>query len=204
MKLIIGLGNPEEKYKNTRHNVGFMALDNFLEAWNLKRGTNNKFKLDKKSNSEIAELAPSPSPPRLAESKRVPPGEREKKAQEKIILAKPQTFMNNSGSAVKSLVSRFKIQDSSLLIIHDEIDLPFGEVRVSHGASSAGHKGVQSVINALDTKEFTRIRIGVNNPETRRDEKTEEYILKKFSKEEIKKLEEVLPQAVTKMKEKIS
>ena len=114
MKLIVGLGNPGEKYKSTRHNVGFTSLDYFVE--NHESGIlNYEFKKNKKLHSQIAEL--------------ILKGE-------KIILAKPQTFMNNSGTAVQSLLKSYKLPATSLIVIHDEIDLPLGEIRVSKNASS--------------------------------------------------------------------
>ena len=180
MKLIIGLGNPGEKYRNTRHNVGFMALNEFLEANNKKQVANNKFKLHKKSNSEIAELIVS---------------------HEKIILVKPQTFMNNSGTVVKALTTTYKLQPTNLLIIHDEIDLLFGEIRASQNASSAGHKGVQSVIDSLGTQDFTRIRVGVESREDKTRPATEAFILQKFSQTEAKKLPNIMTEINKKIEE---
>lgn len=115
-------------------------------------------------------------------------------AQDKeIILLKPQTYMNNSGKAVRSVKDKHKIKSENIIVIHDDIDLPFGEVRISKNVSSAGHKGVLSIINELGTQDFTRIRIGIN-PGRKVD--TEKYVLEKFSKEENKQLNNIIKKAV--------
>jgi len=165
MFLIIGLGNPGEKYEKTRHNVGFMILDTFAKDNNFPA-----FRFDKKSNSLTSDSIMK---------------------NEKIILAKPQTFMNNSGQSVKTLYSKFKILNSNLIIVHDDIDLLLGKIKISVGSSSAGHKGIDSIINSLGTKDFTRIRIGIQ-PERGKPNDVENFVLKKFTKEESKILEEVM------------
>ena len=144
MFLIVGLGNPGEKYENTRHNIGFRIIDE-LESLGL----------------------------------------------EKVILAKPKTFMNESGKTVKLLVTRYKLPVTNLFVIHDDIDLPLGKIRISKGSGSAGHKGVQSIIDALGTKNFTRIRIGIC-PEAGKPESVEKFVLQKFTKSEQKILEQVI------------
>jgi len=122
-------------------------------------------------------------------------------AQDKeIILLKPQTYMNNSGKEVKGLAIKYKIQNTDIIVIHDDVDLPFGEVRVSKNVSSAGHKGVLSIINELGTQDFTRIRIGIN-PGRKVD--TEKYVLEKFTKEENKQLNEIIKQAVETIKREL-
>lgn len=155
-KLIIGLGNPGEKYKKTRHNIGFILLDLLAEEMNAKFEFNSNF------NAEIAEF---------------------KSGTEKIILCKPQTFMNNSGQAVSKLINYYKINPQDFLVIHDEIDLPFGRIKTASDSSSAGHKGVQSIIDYLQTQEFKRIRFGINQEKNKLS--TELFVLKNFSKDEL-------------------
>jgi len=190
MILIIGLGNPGKKFERTRHNIGFRVLDEFLNKNNF-----SDFKLAKKFFVEISEG--------IFDNK-------------KIILAKPQAFMNNSGKAVKLLNSKFKILNSKLFVIHDDIDLPLGKIRISAGRSSAGHKGVESIIRELKTRDFVRFRIGINQFAQNQKSKTElpfievkvkkrvepssplknqkldEFVLEKFNKEEEKILKEVI------------
>ena len=152
MKLIVGLGNPGRKYKKTRHNVGFITIDE------LKKHVSKK----------------------------------------DAILLKPQTYMNNSGKEVKAVTAKYKIPATDIIIIHDDIDLPFGTIRVSQDISSAGHKGVQSVINETGTQDFTRIRIGIN-PD--REVDTERFVLDKFTKHENKQLKQIIKEAVSKVKQ---
>lgn len=136
MLFIVGLGNPGEKYKNTRHNIGFRVIDEFREKNNF-----SEFRISQKFNAEISK------------------GEI---AGQSVILAKPQTFMNNSGKAVKSLLR-------NLFVIHDDIDLPLGKIKIVKNRGSAGHKGVESIIKELGTKNFIRFRIGISpeKPSTR-------------------------------------
>jgi PTH1 family peptidyl-tRNA hydrolase len=119
---------------------------------------------------------------------------------DKLILFKPQTFMNQSGKAVKSLMAYYKLPIANLWIIHDDIDLPLGAIRVSQNVGSAGHKGVESIIKALGTKEFLRFRIGIGR-EQKKD--AEKFVLKKFTKEEEKILERVIKEAIEIIKTKI-
>ena len=168
MFLIVGLGNPGEKYEKTWHNAGFLAIDAFS-------GKNSfpEFKLSKKFKAELSE------------------GFLDK---DKIILAKPQAFMNNSGQSVKLLIRNWKIKPDNLLVIHDDIDLPLGKIRVVKGRGSAGHKGVESIIKELKNKDFVRIRIGIM-PETGKPKNPERFVLQKLNKEE-KLLKEVFLKSV--------
>lgn len=169
MKLIVGLGNPGQPYQKTRHNLGFMVLDEFL-----KRNNFPDFKLSKKFKSKITEGILN---------------------QKKIILAEPQTFMNNSGQAVLALSHFYKIKPKDILIIQDEIDLSLGKIRLSENRSSAGHKGIQSIIEALGTKDFSRIRIGINNQKP--DQlPTEKYVLQNFTADEKKIIAQAIEEAV--------
>lgn len=165
MKLIVGLGNPGEEYENTRHNIGFAAIEGFRFQ---VLGVSN-WKFDKKLKAEIAK------------------GEIDG---EKIILAKPQTFMNNSGQAVKLFTTHYKLPTNNLWIIHDDLDLPLGAFKISFAAGSAGHNGVQSIIDALKTKEFWRLRVGIG-PKIGAGEK---FVLKPFKKTEQSLLNKTLEQ----------
>lgn len=132
--LIVGLGNPGEKYESTPHNAGFLVIDQLLETWNMKPETDTKLK------SEVA---------------------KGKVGKKQIILAEPQTFMNNSGTAVRALVSSFKLQVSCVWVIHDDVDLELGKIKIVKNRGSAGHKGVEDIIKKLKTKDFVRFRIGI-------------------------------------------
>ncbi len=155
MILIVGLGNPGKKYKNTRHNIGFRIID----------ALNKKI-----SNQEV-------------------------------VLFKPSTFMNNSGQAVKKKVNN--LSPENLIVVHDDIDLPLGTVRVSKNKSSAGHKGVQSIIEQLGTQQFTRIRIGIQPPNGK-PQNTDKFVLKKFDKQEEKIIGPTIEQAVEIIKNQIN
>lgn len=162
MKIIAGLGNPGKQYEHTRHNAGLMAVD-YLAA-ELKLPI---FNLENKFKAEVAATA---------------------LGREKVIFVKPQIFMNDSGLAIAPLTRFYKVKPEDLLIIHDDKDIPLGEMRCQTGRGSAGHNGVQSVIDHLGSKNFTRIRIGVASDKM---EKTDaaDFVLSKFGKQEIKIIE---------------
>ncbi len=174
MILIVGLGNPGRRYKDTRHNLGFQIIDTFRKENNFP-----KFKLSKKLEAEISED--------LLDKK-------------KIILAKPQTFMNSSGQAVKKLISTVskscdrRILTQNLWVIHDDIDLPLGTIKIAKGRGSAGHKGAQSIIDCLGTKDFVRFRIGI--APSFRPQNLEKFVLQEFTKTENKVIKESIKKAV--------
>jgi len=170
MKLIVGLGNPGKKYEETWHNLGFLAIDQ------LEKKFEGEFLKCKNSKKHQAQICENNSP------------------EEKIILGKPQTFMNNSGRAVKSLAKFYKIDPQDIWIIHDDIDLPLGKIRISQNSSAAGHNGVKSIIDELGTKEFVRIRIGIK-PDTELNLPTEKYVLQKINKESKIIVEEAIQKA---------
>ncbi len=159
MKLIIGLGNPGKEYTNTRHNIGFMVLDNYLGNVNYQ----------KKFNAEYYE---------------------ENINGEKVIFIKPQTYMNLSGNAVKEFVSFYKVEFEDILVIQDDLDLPLGKYRVKINSSSGGHNGIKSIINVLHSDAFARLKIGVSN---NKEIDTKDYVLGRFSKEDLSVLEEMHP-----------
>lgn len=138
MKLIVGLGNPGKKYERSRHNIGFMVADELLRE--LTPAKKTKWKMDKKSNSSFSIINSS------------------------LILAKPQTMVNASGVAVKKLVERFQVEPSKVWVVHDEIDLPLGKIKIVEGRGSGGHRGIQSIIRELGTDDFVRFRLGVGHP----------------------------------------
>lgn len=175
--LIAGIGNPGKKYEKTRHNAGFMFADHFFEKY---RGKFELFdwKLEKKLKSEIS----------VGKNK-----------DKKIILLKPQTFMNLSGEAVAAAKKYFKVKLEDIVVAHDEIDLPIGKYKISVKSSSAGHNGAQNIIDLLGTKEFARLRIGVDNRGEKKIE-TEKYVLGKFTAAEMKIIAKILPETLEDIK----
>jgi PTH1 family peptidyl-tRNA hydrolase len=168
MKLIVGLGNPGKEYDKTRHNLGFAVLDSLAAKHEAT------FSLNKKFNSETCEL--------FIEG-------------EKIILAKPQTFMNKSGESVREIIGYFNISNDRVWVIYDDIDLDIGSVRIRKNGSSGGHKGVQSVIDNVGTENFVRFRLGIKS-EHCDFLSTEEVVLKRFCEEEEKPMQEAIDKAV--------
>jgi peptidyl-tRNA hydrolase, PTH1 family len=164
--LLVGFGNPGREYQNTRHNIGFLVIDRIC----LKLGVSMS-KLQ--SNALIATF---------------------KDSQNRIILAKPQTFMNLSGQAVGSLLRFYKIPVEQLLVIHDDLDLPFGSLRIRPSGGSAGQKGLGSTIERLGSSDFARVRVGIGRPPGSMD--ASDYVLKPFHKSETQLLDKVLDTAV--------
>lgn len=171
MKLIVGLGNPEKKYNNTRHNIGFDVVLKFWETRRKKEGDFSPWKFEKKFQADISKSAPGKN---------------------KTILALPQTFMNNSGLAVKELSFFYKIKPENILVIHDDIDINLGEFKIQKNRGSAGHNGVKSIINELGSKNFNRIRIGIRNKEVQGKMPTEKFVLEKFTLSESATLEKII------------
>lgn len=173
MKIIVGLGNIGKDYAHTRHNTGFMALDVLARGFGFA-----DFSLEDKFEAEIAEGMIGG---------------------EKVLLVKPQTFMNASGRAVSKVLGFYKLGTQDLLVLHDDLDIPLGQYRISFGSRSAGHKGVQSIIDSAGTQDFKRLRIGIQIPE--RKTPTEKFVLANFTKEEtemIKKVIAVFPEIIEK------
>lgn len=167
MILIVGLGNPGEQFKNTRHNIG----REITEAFRAKMDCAD-FRFEKKWKVEISE------------------GKIDKK---KVIIIKPNTFMNKSGQGVTPVVRFFKIKPKDVFIIHDDADIALGKAKLSFGKSSAGHKGVESVLRALQTKDCWRLRIGIGG---KRDLPAEKLVLKKFTPEEAKLIRKIIKKTV--------
>ena len=159
--LIAGLGNPGDKYKNNRHNIGFQIIDTYLTYF-----SQNKF-IDK-FDSEYTSI---------------------NFKENKLHIIKPKTFMNESGKAINKCISFFKIPLENLIVIYDEMDLSPGDVRIKFSGGSAGHNGIKSIINCLGSEKFTRIRIGIGKPINR--EKINSYVLSNFSNNELNLFNEV-------------
>jgi len=163
--LIIGLGNPGREYKDTRHNIGFMLIDNIAVRLNA-RG----MKLQSKAIVISA----------LHEER-------------KIVLAKPQTYMNLSGQSVQGLLHFYKIPFENLLVAHDDLDLPLGTIRIRPSGGPGGQRGMASTIEKLGTKDFPRLRLGIGRPPGRMEAK--DYVLQNFSKDDFALLPDVLNRA---------
>ena len=159
MKLVVGLGNPGAQYAKTRHNIGFMIVDE------VARSQSASWKLDKKMQAELAETTVDG---------------------EKIIFAKPQTFMNHSGESVQKIMQFYKISPSDVWVVFDDIDVPFGKLKLRQEGSAGGHQGVVSTISHIGTN-FVRIRVGISLND-RAVEPSEVYVLKPFKPEEQKEL----------------
>lgn len=186
MKLIVGLGNPGEKYIRTRHNVGFTIVDLLFKDYSTPK---EGFKEEKKFKADIAEIVWQPK----------------KGVAEKVMLLKPQTFMNGSGLSV-SLVSKFyKILPSDIWVVHDEVDLPLGGMKLRLGGSSAGHKGVESIIESLKTDKFWRFRIGIGSQKGKLPGKKvkpiDDFVLGKFIEGEMGKIRESTKKGVKALEE---
>lgn len=156
MYAIVGLGNPDSRYALTPHNVGFMVCDLLSFSFNFSFDFSNKF------IGEIGNFNYD---------------------SHKILVLKPHTYMNLSGKSVGMLVNFYKIEIDNIIVIHDDIDLDMGVIRIKKGSSSGGHKGVQSVIDALGSNNFIRIKIGVGKDENR---EASEYVLSSLEKESLK------------------
>lgn len=171
MKLIIGLGNPGEQYQTSRHNSGFLVLDHLAEQEELS--------LQKQGFDSFF-------------AKGVLAGEA-------VILAKPQTYMNLSGAAVEKIMNYFKITTEDLLVVHDDLDLPFATVRLKQGGGTGGHRGLSSIIQHIGSSDFLRVRIGIGKPA--RKTMIEGYVLAPFSGEEIKVLPRIIDLACDALRE---
>jgi PTH1 family peptidyl-tRNA hydrolase len=169
MYLIVGLGNPGKKFQKTRHNLGFLVLNFFA-----KKNKFPKFKLEKSFLALIS---------------------KKKINKKEVVLMKPYTFMNQSGMAVKLFIQKNPIEyESSLLVVHDDLDIPFGKIKISFGKSSGGHKGVESIIENLNTKNFLRLRVGIGQKEGLKIQKVN-FVLQNFSEKEMKELKNIIEKA---------
>ena len=165
MYLIVGLGNPEEEYSKTRHNMGFNTINKIAEKYNMK--------LNKNKFQGLYECG-------LIEN-------------QKVILIKPQTYMNLSGNCVKEIVDFYKIEKEKILVIYDDMDIEPGQIKIRKKGSAGGHNGMKSIIKMLGTEEFPRIRIGIGRPVYNGDEIN--YVIGAIPEEEIHSLLEGIEKA---------
>jgi len=164
--IIFGLGNPGREYERTRHNIGFIAVDKLSITWkiDLSRVRYKSLTGEGKFNGN------------------------------KIILVKPLTFMNRSGNAVRSFMNFYKITPERMLVIHDDLDLPFGSLRLRSNGGSAGQRGMASIISAIGTDAFSRLRLGIGRPPGRMD--AADYVLQKFNNKDQEDLDFVMSAVV--------
>lgn len=168
--MIVGLGNPGKEYENTRHNLGFMFLDYLEEKYNFKIYT-------KKFNSLISEIYLN---------------------NEKVIFVKPQTYMNLSGQAVQKVMKFYKIDSKDILVIFDDLDIPFGEVRYKQNGSGGTHNGMKNIVQMINTKEFPRIKIGIGNIKHEKQD-LKDFVLEKFSKSQKDEIDNIFEKAYEKL-----
>jgi len=167
--LIVGLGNPGEEYENTPHNLGFMVVDRLAGS--------HAIRVSRKENMSLVGLGDV--------------------AGKRVAVAKPQTYMNLSGPAVKGLLERYELKPDRLIVVYDELDLPWGSLRIRMKGSAAGHNGVKSLIGSLGTNEFTRIRIGIDrrNSEQGSPVKGEQFVLAPFKRAQKQDVEDTVVRA---------
>ena len=165
MKIIVGLGNPGERYKLTRHNLGFRVVDRLA----LKTGISLS---ERRCESVLG---------------------RGRWDQQTIVLAQPQTFMNRSGTAITCLLAETACHTANLVVIYDDLDLPFGQIRIRARGSAGGHRGMLSIMEFLGTAEFPRIRLGIGRPADGID--PADYVLENFAETELAAMDEIIEQA---------
>ncbi|APT92936.1 peptidyl-tRNA hydrolase [Corynebacterium phocae] len=163
--LIIGLGNPGPKYSGTRHNIGFDVIDELASRVSPMPAA---LSVNKKTNTDIAEI---PAGNLLSG---------------KVILARPRSFMNLSGGPVKALAQYFGVSPADLIVIHDELEMEFGQVRLRTGGGDHGHNGLRSITKSLGTKDYQRLSVGIGRPPGRMDPAS--YVLKPWAKKESSEL----------------
>ena len=167
MKIIAGLGNPGKKYDGTKHNTGFMALDHYLQE--------NKLILEREK----------------FEGKYT----KQKIVGTDVILLEPQTFMNDSGRSVAQFAHFFKVDPQDILIIHDDMDMPLGKIRIRANGKSGGHNGIKSIIRDLGTNDFNRLKIGIRHPNNVTEASVVSWVLSQFNTEQKKLMDEAFSTA---------
>ena len=171
MKLIVGLGNPGYLYARHRHNIGFMCVSQLAKM--------HRIAFDRKQGAARTGLGAI--------------------ARNNVILARPQTYMNASGESVSTLMKKYNVALEDLIIIHDDLDLPVGKIRLRLGGGSGGHKGIESIISRIGTRDFNRVRVGIGRPEADSEAAKEEavisYVLSDFTREETEIMAKAIPQA---------
>ena len=165
LRMVVGLGNPGEAYAKTRHNAGFMVVDKISDAFSIAL---EKRKFDARFGIGAGNDV-------------------------KIVLTKPMAYMNRSGPQVQKIAGYFRILCEDMLVVHDDIDLAFGRLKIKEKGGDGGHRGVRSIIDAFGGGDFTRLRIGVGRPDAERG--ASDYVLGKFSLEERKVLSQIITSA---------
>jgi peptidyl-tRNA hydrolase, PTH1 family len=165
VKLVIGLGNPGKKYERTRHNIGFLVVDRIANQNEVKVRT-------KRCNALVGEWS---------------------SRGEKIVLAKPQLYMNRSGESVKSLIRELHARPEDIVAVYDDLDLPFGRIRIRSKGSAGGHRGMVSIIDNLAGAPFDRVRVGIGRPPAGMD--PADYVLEPFSAQEVAELDDLVSRA---------
>ena len=161
MKIVVGLGNPGARYKETRHNIGFLVVDELASRWRTE-GWKRRFE------AEVTEH----------------------RAGGPVLLVKPQTFMNLSGEAVREAAKFYKVVSTDIIVIHDDLDLPVGRLRIRERGGAGGHEGIASMIGQLGTDEFVRIKFGISRPPAEWD--TADYVLGRFGPEELPEIKKMI------------
>ena len=172
IKMIAGLGNPGEEYAQTRHNAGFKAIDELARQANVTYWKNQ-------AGAEVASIKVNDAE---AEG-----GKRE------VILVKPQSYMNTSGGPISKLCAQYKVNVEELLVIHDELDIPAGDVRIKVGGGHAGHNGLRSIIDKMGSRDFSRVRVGIGNPPGRMP--VADFVLKQLRSREAEDFDETTVRA---------
>lgn len=172
IRMIAGLGNPGEEYAQTRHNAGFKAIDELARQANVTYWKNQ-------AGAEVASIKVNDAE---AEG-----GKRE------VILVKPQSYMNTSGGPISKLCAQYKVSVEELLVIHDELDIPAGDVRIKVGGGHAGHNGLRSIIDKMGSRDFSRVRVGIGNPPGRMP--VADFVLKQLRSREAEDFNETTVRA---------
>lgn len=165
MRIIVGLGNPGRRYQNTRHNFGFMVIDELARKYRVRF-------FFPRYKGRVCRVTIS---------------------EEEILLLKPYTYMNRSGESVARAMEHLNLYSDQLIVVHDDLDLELGQVKINFASKSAGHKGVESIISELGTDEFYRVRLGIGRPE---GDEVVDYVLSPFSPQELEKVKKMLPKVV--------
>lgn len=184
MKLVVGLGNPGDKYAGTRHNLGFDVVDALGKR---VKGQGESWKYEEKFKSEVLNFTLNAS---------------------RFTLVKPQTYMNKSGMAVKLFTTYYKLPTTNIIVVYDELDLPLGKIKIRLGGAAAGHHGVESIIESLGTDKFNRVRLGIGNLRTQSGERkgqtvsAEKFVLSAFMHSEKPQVKHMIKQAIRSLTEK--
>ncbi len=163
MWLIVGLGNPGRRYSKTRHNVGFMVADNVAGEYGIELKTRASYMIGKGSIED-----------------------------NQVILVEPLTFMNRSGLAVKEVMKKYPLEPGNLIVVHDDLDMDTGKLKIREKGSSGGHRGIESIIGNLGTREFIRVKIGIGREE---EVPAEDYVLRKFGRDQISLIKDAIVRA---------